>query len=142
MPALAGRPRGRQPQVRGLPGAGAGCPPGEALRFAQGLTDPSPFGPGLIAQGQLALYRFAPGEDEVPYRTIRLQPVQARCAQGPIVQAQTAQAGGVLPQALREWWMRRPHPCQLLPPQVCGMPNLSGLRLRVARGLRGRAPLI
>ena len=111
----------RPQQARGLLRAGAGQTPTEALLFAPGLT-----GLALIAQDQ-----FAREEAELSLQTARMRSDQGRIVQG----------AGVLPQAQLGWWHRLlavcpPSLCQRLHPQVCGMQNLSGLRL--APGLQGQ----
>ena len=123
----------RPQQARGLQCAGAGQTPTGAVLFARDLT-----GLALIAQGQ-----FAREEAGLTYQTDRLQSDQGRIDPSRIDQFQIAQGAGALPQAQRGWWSRLlamcpPNPCQRLHPQVCGMQNLSGLRL--APGLQGPEP--
>ena len=96
--------------------AEAGQTPAEALLFAQDQT-----GLARIAPGQ-----FAREEAALPHQTDHLQLGQVR-----IVQVRIVRGAGVLPQAQLGWWHR-------LHPQVCGMQNLSGLRL--APGLQGPEP--
>ena len=126
--------QGRPQQVRGLQCAGAGPTPTEAVLFA----------PGLTALAQFAQAQFAREAAALSHQTARLLSDQARIVQGRIDQFQIVQGAVALPQAQRGWWNRLlamclPNLCQRLHPQVCGMQNLSGLRL--APGLQGQEPL-
>ena len=124
----------RPQQARGLQCAGAGQTPTGAVLFARELT-----GLALIAQGP-----FAREEAELSRQKVRLRSARGRIVQARIDQFQIVQGAGALPQAQRDWWNRLlamclPNLYQRQHPQVCGMQNLSGLRL--APGLQGQAPL-